>query len=83
VCPVSGGLGSHIVIRMSDGKTIETHLAATKFVSSYDLTFHKGEAVEIVGTMVTFEGVATIFAREVHRGQDVFVFRDKKGEPIW
>jgi hypothetical protein len=83
VCPVSGGLGSHIIIRMSDGKTIEAHLAATKFVNSYDLIFHKGEEVEIIGTKVMFEGVETIFAREVRRGQDDFMFRDKKGNPIW
>jgi len=25
----------------------------------------------------------TIFAREVKRGNDTFVFRDKDGNPIW
>jgi hypothetical protein len=83
ICPVSGGLGSHIVIRMADGKTIEAHLATTKFVNSFDLTFHKGEEVTIVGSKVNFEGVETIFAREVTRGQEVFMFRDKDGAPAW
>src|SRR5579864_3773374 len=67
ICPVSGGLGSHIVIKMADGTTIEAHLATTKFVNSFDLTFHKGEEVTIVGSKVNFEGVETIFAREVTR----------------
>jgi hypothetical protein len=35
------------------------------------------------GTKVQFEGVETIFAREVTRGSETFVFRDKDGMPIW
>ncbi len=32
---------------------------------------------------VKFEGVDTIFAREVKRGNDMYMFRDKDGKPIW
>jgi len=66
-----------------DGSTVEVHLATTKFVKSYDLTFAKGDKVEVVGTKVVFEGVETIFAREIKRGDDTFVFRDRDGKPIW
>jgi DNA/RNA endonuclease YhcR with UshA esterase domain len=82
-CPVSGGMGSHVILKLADGKTIEVHLASTKFVKSYDLTFDKGDALEVTGSKVTFEGVETIFAREVKRGDDTFVFRDKDGNPVW
>lgn len=83
-CPVSGGrLGSHIVLKLGDGTTIEVHLAPKKFVSDYDLTFKPGDELEVTGSKVTFEGVQTIFAREVKRGSDVFVFRDKDGKPVW
>ena len=83
-CPVSGGrLGSHIVLKLGDGTTIEVHLAPTKFVSDYDLTFKPGDDLEVTGSKVTFEGVQTIFAREIKRGTDVFVFRDKDGKPVW
>jgi hypothetical protein len=82
-CPVSGGMGSHIILRLSASKTIEVHLAATKFVKTYDLVFNKGDVVTVVGTKVQFEGVETIFAREVIRGGETFVFRDKDGAPIW
>jgi len=82
-CPVSGGMGSHVVLRLADGKTIEVHLATTKFVNTYDLVFHKGDVIEVVGSKVTFEGVETIFARQVTRGQDTFLFRDKNGKPVW
>jgi hypothetical protein len=64
-------------------RTIEVHLAATKFVKMYDLVFVKGDRLEVTGSKVEFEGVSTIFAREVKRGNDVFVFRDKDGKPVW
>ena len=82
-CPVSGGMGSHLILRLSAGNTIEVHLASTKFVKAYDLVFNKGDVVSVVGTKVQFEGVETIFAREVTRGSETFAFRDKDGKPIW
>jgi hypothetical protein len=82
-CPVSGGVGSHLILKLSDGNTIEVHLATTKFVQMYELVFNKGEQVEVTGSKVKFGGVDTIFAREVKRGNDTFVFRDKEGNPAW
>ena len=82
-CPMSRGIGSHLMLKLSDGKTIEVHLAPTKFVKAYELTFNKGDQLEVTGTKVNFEGVDTIFAREVKRGSDTFAFRDKEGRPIW
>ncbi len=82
-CPVSGGMGSHLILRLSTGNTIEVHLATTKFVKTYDLVFNKGDVVTVVGMKVQFEGVETVFAREVMRGNATFVFRDKDGTPIW
>ncbi len=82
-CPVSGGMGSHLILKIADGKTIEVHLASTKFVKTYELVFQKGDEVEVKGSKVKFEGVETIFAREVKRGNDTFMFRDKEGKPVW
>ena len=82
-CPVSGGLGAHIVLRQIDGTTIEVHLAPSKFVKDYELVFSKGDQIEVTGSKVNFENVETIFAREVKRGNDVFVFREKDGTPVW
>lgn len=82
-CPVSGGMGSHLVLKLATGNTIEVHLATTKFVKTYDLVFNKGDVVAVVGSKVRFEGVETIFAREVTRGDATFVFRDKDGTPVW
>jgi hypothetical protein len=82
-CPVSGGMGSHLILKLLEGKTIEVHLAATRFVKSYGLVLNKGDQVDVVGTKVQFEGKDTIFAREVTRGTETFAFREKNGTPIW
>jgi hypothetical protein len=82
-CPMSHGIGSHVMLKLGDGSLIEVHLAPAKFVKVYELTFAKGDQLEVTGTKVKFEDVDTIFAREVKRGNDVFVFRDKEGHPVW
>lgn len=82
-CPMSHGVGSHLMLKLANGTIIEVHLAPAKFVKAYELTFNKGDQLEVTGTKVTFEGVETIFAREVKRGSDTFAFRDKEGRPIW
>ena len=82
-CPVSRGMGAHIILKTADGKTIEVHLATSKFVKSYDVAFNKCDQLEVTGVKLKFEDVDTIFAREIKRGNDTFVFRDKEGRPIW
>lgn len=82
-CPVGGGMGAHVMLKLSDGQILEVHLAKSKFVKDYELAFGKGEQLEVKGVKVKFEGVDTIFAREVKRGNDMYMFRDKDGKPIW
>jgi hypothetical protein len=83
ICPVSGGMGAHLILKLGIGKTIEVHLASTKFVRTYELLFNKGDELEVTGSKVSFGGVDTIFAREIKRGNDTFMFRDKQGNPLW
>jgi len=82
-CPVSGGKGAHLMLKQVDGSTIEVHLALSKFVNQYELVFHKGDVLEVTGVKVKFEGVDTIFARKIKRGEDEFLFRDGDGKPLW
>ena len=82
-CPMSRGVGSHVMLKLEDGSLIEVHLAPAKFVKVYELTFAKGDHLEVTGTKVKFEDVDTIFAREVKRGNDVFFSRDKEFQLSW
>jgi TusA-related sulfurtransferase len=82
-CPVSGGMGSHIIMKMEDGNTIEVHLATTEFTKMEEFNLRKGDGIEVTGWKTEFEGVQTIFARAVRHGNDTFVFRTKDGTPAW
>jgi TusA-related sulfurtransferase len=82
-CPVSGGIGSHIIMKLEDGTTIEVHMATAEFTRTVEMNIHKGDSIEVTGWKTEFEGVQTIFAREVKHGNDTFVFRAKDGTPAW
>lgn len=83
ICPVSGGLGFHFMLKQADGKLIEVHVSTTKFMKDYELSLKQGDDVKVVGSKVQMDGVDTIFAREVVRGNETFAFRDKGGKPAW
>jgi hypothetical protein len=82
-CPISGTLGAHITLKPELGQAIEVHVAATKYVKDYEMVFAPGDKIEVVGSKVKFNGVDTIIARELTRGQDTYTFRDKAGKPVW
>jgi len=82
-CPVSGTVGSHVMLKLDETKTIEVHLAPVKFVKMYELTFAPGDQLEVTGSKIMLDGVETIYAREVKRGNDTYTFRDKNGNPVW
>ena len=76
-------MGAHLTMKSAEGGSLEAHLARTKFVTQYDLVFHKGDVLEVTGVKVKFQGVDTIFARKIKRGEDEFLFRDNDGKPLW
>jgi len=82
-CPVSGGMGSHIMFKLESGEVIEVHLATTDFVKLVDMHLQKGDTIEVTGWKTEFEGVQTIFARAVKHGDETYTFRDKDGKPAW
>ena len=82
-CPVSGGVGSHIILKVEDGNTIEVHLGTVEFTRMVEMNVHKGDEIEVIGWKLEFEGVQTIFAREVKHGNETYVFRAKDGTPAW
>jgi hypothetical protein len=82
-CPVSGTMGFHFVLKLQDGKTIEVHVAASQMMKTYEITLNKDDQVQVIGSKVQYEGKDTILARQVVRGNDTYVFRDKTGKPVW
>lgn len=81
-CPISGSMGFHFILKTVD-QSIEVHVATSKFIKNYEVTLNKGDEITLVGSKVKFNGEDTILAREVTRGEEVFMFRDKTGKPVW
>ncbi len=81
-CPVSGGMGAHLTLKTGD-KNVLVHIALSKFLKDYDMSFEKGQEVEVLGSKVTMDGEEVILARQITRGQSTFTFRDDKGKPLW
>jgi translation initiation factor IF-1 len=82
-CPLSGGVGTHIIMRLENGNSIEVHLATTEFTKMTEMKLRKGDMIEVTGWKTDFQSVQTIFAREIKTGNDTYVFRAKDGMPAW
>lgn len=82
-CPVSGTVGYHIALKTDTG-LVTVHVAASKFMKDYEITFAKGQRIEVVGSKVKLEsGEEAVLAREIKREQNTYAFRDKQGHPLW
>jgi len=82
-CPVSGTVGYHIVLRSGEQPHM-VHVAASRFMKEYEISFAKGDEIQVLGSKVKLEGhEEAILAREITRGQNTYAFRDKQGRPLW
>jgi len=82
-CPVSGGMGAHIIMKLENGGMVEVHLATTNFTQMVEMSLKKRDAIEVTGWKTEFEAVQTIFARLVKHGNETYTFRAKDGTPAW
>ncbi len=81
-CPVSGGMGAHLVLQTTEGP-LEVHLSLTSFLTDYQISFAKGDKVEILGNKITFHDMPGMLVRKVLKNQVEYSFRDAKGNPLW
>jgi len=78
--------GQHrMVLTVKSGSDMYTvSLSPKAYLEVMDATFAQGDQVQITGSKVTdSEGKTIILAREIIKGGDTLVFRDKNGEPAW
>ena len=74
-----------VSLMVKDGaETVEVYVAPKSFLTDMSTEFAKGDQVDITGSKVkTEEGATLILAREVVKGDNTLVLRDKTGEPVW
>ncbi|MEJ2031533.1 MAG: DNA-binding protein [Deltaproteobacteria bacterium] len=74
--------GIHLLVKTTQG-TIPVHLGPEWFIERLDMKLSVGDAVEVKGSRVTFEGKPAIIAAEIKKGDSVIVLRNSAGIPVW
>lgn len=79
-CPVSEGeVESHLMLKTDEG-TVQLHLAPGRIMRSHQLHFAAGDPITVVGSQVRIFGKDGIIVRNITRGNEEFVFRDRAGK---
>jgi hypothetical protein len=71
-------------LQVKDGANpIDVYLCPKTFLDDMGMSFAKGDEITMTGSKVK-QGDADLFlVREIVKGNDSFVLRDAKGEPVW
>jgi hypothetical protein len=67
----------------SDKGALDVFVAPEKFLKEMEITFAKGDSIEVLGSQLTVDGNVLLLAREVTRNGDVMTMRDEHGKPVW
>ncbi len=75
---------THLVLKTDKG-LVEVCLCPAKFLTEMDMSFVKGDKLDVTGAKAkdAIDGTDVILAREVVRGENTLVLRDKTGGPVW
>jgi hypothetical protein len=72
----------HITLKNDKG-LLDVMIAPEKFLKEMEITFAKGDTIEVLGSQLSVDGNPVMLAREVTRNGDVMLMRDEKGKPVW
>jgi DNA/RNA endonuclease YhcR with UshA esterase domain len=74
--------GIHLTLK-TDKETLDVHLGPSSFLLKNQMTFAKGDQIEVTGSKVTLQGADALIAREVKKGDKTLTLRDPRGIPLW
>jgi hypothetical protein len=79
--------GSHLIVRPESAKenseTIDVYLGPADFLKDFEVTFAKGDRVQVIGSKVKYGGAPVVLARQVRRDSTTLYLRDEHGTPYW
>ena len=83
VTPLKGmNYGIHLLVKTEKGD-VSVHLGRSWYIERLDTKITTGDAVEVKGSRVTFNGKPAIIAAEMKKGETVLKLRDDNGIPVW
>lgn len=74
--------GTHVMLKTEAGVT-EVAMGPSAFLSKQELSFSKGDEIEVTGSKISSGKEPFVIAREVKKGGKTFTLRDKTGKPAW
>lgn len=81
-CPISDDQGTHLMLKTDNG-VFQVHVGPTRFLRTQQIKFAAGEQVEVLGSQTRYNDTDALLAREITRGDEVFILRDHQGRPVW
>lgn len=79
-CPVSEGeMGSHVLLQTGSG-VVTVHLAPGRVVRSQKMYFQPGDTLSVLGSKSRVTGSNDLIAREIMRGTETYILRDREGK---
>lgn len=79
-CPVTSDQGMHLRVKTENG-SILVHAGVGRVLRANNIRFSVGDQVEVLGSKFKYQGADSLIAREITRGNDVFILRDESGNP--
>lgn len=76
------GTGTHLIVKSGD-QVLEVLLGPSEFLAAQQITFAKGDQIEVTGSKIKFGDADAIMAREVKKGDKTLTLRDAQGVPKW
>lgn len=64
-------------------ETIPVHLGPGWYLERQDTRINKGDAIEVKGSRITYQGKPAIIASEIKKGDSLLKLRDDSGYPVW
>lgn len=72
----------HLMVK-SGSDVQEVSLCPHTFLKATEVDFAKGDQLEVTGSKVKMEDKTIVLAREIVKGNNTLVLRDKDGTPVW
>ena len=72
-----------LIVVLEEKKTEEVYNVEISPVRFFTHDFHKGEELEVTGSLYSKDGEKNIIARQIRFRGEIIMLRDKKGFPAW
>jgi hypothetical protein len=67
----------------TDTKTVQVYVGPGDFLKEIEVSFNKGDQIDVMGCKAPNAADEIILAREITVGSNTFTLRDDKGVPVW